>query len=1129
MRRFIHFLALAGASLGFVAINAQAAPTGEQLEFFEKKIRPALSEHCYKCHSVAQGKSRGGLTLDTKEGVLKGGDTGPSVIPGDPAKSLLVKAMKWESSDLEMPPKEKLPSNVIADFENWIRMGAPDPRDGPVIAKSPSEVAKEHWGFRPISNPAVPSATDSSWEKTPIDRFITSKLAEKGMKPSEQADKRTLVRRVHFDLVGMPPSMAEFDAYLANRSPDAYEKLVDKLLDSPHYGERWGRHWLDVARYSDTKGDVNNRNEDGRYPFAWTYRDYVIESFNKDKPYDQFVKEQLAADLLPTKDDPKTLAALGFLTVGKRFNNDRNEIIDDRIDVVSKGFLGLTVVCARCHDHKFDPIPTGDYYSWHGIFNSINDNFDYDDLPLIEPVKKGREYTEFLQKKREIELEVEEMRYERAYDMKKDAREKATSYLYATWEVDNQMGTNQVNRFIFINEKGLNNGFFDRWRRFLGSKKDNDPTWGLWKQMAKLKRGQFNSEEGQKILDSVSKDREEKYNTLLARAVRASRPSNHAELANLYGTLLGEADRQYQKVAVAASKTGRDPRPLEANLEQFKLAMHGGKDENGREVRNAPAAPDDRDVSRMFDLGFRGRLQRKASEIVTLMMEHEGAPVRAMVVDDRNPRNSRIFVRGNARNQGDEVPRRFLQALVEGEPKPFKIGSGRLELANHIASRDNPLTARVIVNRVWMHHFGEGIVRTPSDFGTRADEPSHPELLDWLATWFMDNGWSMKKLHKMIMMSAVYQQASEDDPRRGQVDPSNDLLWRQNVRRLEFEALRDSILSIGGTLDLTVGGRPVNLMENPFPTRRTVYGYIDRGNLASVFRTFDFANPDLSTGQRYNTTVPQQALFLMNNPLVVEQARNLVQRGDFLGRVSHQERIELLYRLIYQRQPSKKEIDLTHKYLGLQGNIEMAAAYEDPWKYGYGVYDPRTRKLVSFKEFPEFREELELWGGGPRFAILGKDGGHPAATSQYVVVRRYTAQGDGVISIEGDLRHAERRGDGVLGVIYSSAKGVLGQWSVHNRTQAAGIPRLPVSKGDTIDFIVHCGRVPGADNFTWAPTIRMTSITNPGQLGDRAANPMWSASNDFSGPRKAVDARPMVAWEKFAQVLLLTNELTFYN
>lgn len=1109
------------------SFGLQAAPSPDQIDFFEKKIRPVLVEHCYKCHSQTEGKSRGGLTVDTKQGVLQGGDTGPSVDGNDPNKSLLIKAMRYESDDLEMPPKQKLPANVISDFEQWVRMGAPDPRDGPVVTKSPSEVAKDHWGFRPISNPAVPAASKPSWEKTPIDRFITRKMTEKGIEPSEMADKRTMVRRATYDLLGMPPTMPEFDGFMKDNSPKAYEQLIDRLLESPHYGERWGRHWLDVARYSDTKGDVNNRNSDGRFPYAWTYRDYVINSMNADKPYDVFIKEQLAADLLPTKNDPKTLAALGFITVGKRFNGDRNEIIDDRIDVVSKGFLGLTVVCARCHDHKFDPIPTGDYYSWHGIFNSVRELGDYDDMPLIEPIKKGREYNDFLTKKREIELEKEQMQYEREFDMKKDAREKVASYLYATWEVNNQMGTNTVNRFIFVNQKGLNNGFFDRWRRYLGSKKDDDPTWGPWKKLAKLKRFEF-ATKGAALLDEVSANKGEKYNPLVARSIRGNRPQNHGDLANIYGVLLGEADRQYQKVALAAAKTKREPRPLEPNLDVFKRVMHGGKDAKGREERFAPAAPTGREMYNMFDLGFRGRLQRKENEIVTLMMEHEAAPVRAMVVQDSNPRNSKIFIRGNARNQGEEVPRRFLQALVDGKPKPFKIGSGRLELANSIASRDNPLTARVIVNRVWMHHFGEGIVRTPSDFGTRADEPSHPELLDFLATWFMDNGWSLKKLHKAIMMSAVYQQKSEDDPRRGQIDPNNDLVWRQNVRRLEFEALRDTILSIGGTLDLEVGGKAVNLMENPFPTRRTVYGYIDRGNLASVFRTFDFANPDLSTGQRYMTTVPQQALFLMNNPLVVEQARNLVQRGDFLGRVNPQQKVELLYRLIYQRAPSTKEVALAMKYLGLQGNIEMQAAYEQPWKYGYGVYDPRTRRLVSFKEFTEFREEPPMWGGGPRYAILTPDGGHPAGTAQYVVTRRFTAQADGQAEITGDLRHQDSRGDGVLGLVYSSARGVLGQWTVHNRTQSARIPRLQLKKGDTLDFIVHCGRVPGADAFTWAPQVRMTSVANMAQLGNKET-PVWNARTDFSGPNNAVEARPLVAWEKFAQVLLLTNELTFYN
>ncbi len=1117
-------LMLAAATL-LTAATTHAAANREQLDFFERKIRPVLAEHCYRCHSVAEGKSRGALTLDTREGTLKGGDLGPSVVPGDPEKSLLIKAVRWDDEDLQMPPKTKLSSAQIADLEAWVKMGAPDPRDGKLIVAAPREVAKKHWAFQPVKKVSVPPATDPSWEKTDIDRFINAGLKAAGITPSEKADKRTLIRRATYDLTGLPPSMSEFDAFLADSSPLAWEKLVDRLLDSPHYGERWGRHWLDVARYSDTKGDVNNNREDFRYPYAWTYRDYVIQSFNEDKPFDQFIKEQLAADIMLERGMVKTndLAALGFLTVGKRFA-DRNDIIDDRIDVVSKGFLGLTVVCARCHDHKFDPVPTADYYAWHGVFNSIRDNFQDEELPLTEAIKPGREYYEFVKDLREIQTDYAKTRYEEEERLRREAREKAGTYLYATWEV--AQPTNTLNRFIFVGtERKLHNGFFDRWRRFLQTRRNDDPLWGPWKTYSALKLEDWRTDKVRELNEKYSAAKPEKpVNTALARAIRSNPPSTMRDVGAIYSKLMGEVDAMWQKALGSSGIRTRKPKPLEENYEQIRAALYG-------EDRNTPCNPDSATIFNLFDQGFQGRLQRIKGRMVALKMTHEGAPGRAMIVKDNgNGRNSRIFIRGDARNQGDEVPRRFLEALSDSKPKPFTTGSGRWDLANAIASRDNPLTARVIVNRIWMHHFGEGIVRTPSDFGTRCDPPSHPEMLDWLATWFMDNGWSIKKLHKLIMMSSVYQLTSEEDPKKGQADPPNKLLYRYNVRRLGFEAMRDTLLFIGGKIDLSVGGKPVNLMDDPFPVRRTVYGMVDRRSLQSIYNTFDFANPDLSTAQRYQTTVPQQALFLMNNPLVVEQARNLTERGDFRGRVSDDERVALLYKLVFQRAPSPQEMDLAKRYLSLQGDLQVQAAYVDPWKYGVGRYDARSRKLAGFQKMPLFHEEQEAWYGGTalKYAFLNAQGGH-AGLPGIGIVRRWTAQADGVIEVDGTIRHDEDRGDGVRAYIVSSRAGLLGApKTVKKGTQSMRIGRLPVTKGDTLDFVVDGFKVPGADAFTWAPVVKMLVVKDESQLPPGSST-TWNAQQMFSGPRKTVEARPLQAWEKFAQVLLLTNELTFFN
>lgn len=1106
------------------AFNTNAAADRDQLEFFEKKIRPILANKCYECHSVAEGKKRGNLTLDTREGSLKGGDSGPAVVPGDLDKSLLIKAVRYKDGDLQMPPKTMLSSAEIADLEAWVKMGAPDPRDGALISASPRDIAKKHWAFQPINRVAVPASINSSWEKTEIDKFILTALKESGLTPSEPADKRDLIRRATYDLVGLPPSISEFDDFVTDSSPKAWEKVVDRLLASPHYGERWGRYWLDVARYSDTKGDVNNNREDYRYPYAWTYRDYVINSFNQDKPFNTFIREQLAADIMLTKGLAQTndLAALGFITVGKTFGGNRDDIIDDRIDVVSKGFLGLTVVCARCHDHKFDPIPTADYYSWHGVFNSIRDNFEDHELPLLKPIKNTREYFDYAKELNEIQKDYAETRYKEDQRIRKEAREKAGVYLYATWEV--AQPTNTINQFIFIGtERKLHSGIYDRWRRHLQTKKSDDPLFGPWKAYSALKAGDWRSDKLSELNGKFSEAKDSSVNTVLARAIRANPPSSMRDVAAIYNKLFSDVDAQWQKALATQGRGGRTPKPLSEQYEQIRAVLYGDE-------RWAPASPNDNDMFNLFSQGFQGRLQRIKGQMVALKMSHEGAPGRAMVVSDNgNGRNSKIYIRGDARNQGDEVPRRFLEALTDKDPKPFTTGSGRWDLAEAIASRDNPLTARVIVNRIWMQHFGEGIVRTPSDFGTRCDPPSHPELLDWMATWFMDNGWSIKKLHKLIMMSSVYQLTSEDDPRKSQLDPPNKLLYRYNVRRLDFEAMRDTLLFIGGKIDLTVGGKPVDLMDDPFPTRRTIYGMVDRRSLASIFNTFDFANPDLSTAQRYQTTVPQQALFLMNNPLVAEQARNLTARGDFRGRVTDDERIQLLYKLIYQRVPNPQELSLAKRYLATQGDLQVEAAFEDPWQYGAGYYDPRARKVTTFSKMPMFHEEQEAWYGGTqlKYAYLNAEGGH-AGPPNVGVIRRWTAQADGYVEVTGNLRHEEERGDGIIGRIVSSRSGMLGQWAVKTRSQSTSINRLAVIKGDTIDFIVDCLKIPGADGFKWAPVVNMLSVRDPKQLPPGSST-TWNSQMMFSGPRKTIDARPLQAWEKFAQVLLLTNELTFYN
>jgi mono/diheme cytochrome c family protein len=737
-----------GALFAIIASIARAAdPSKAQLDFFEGKIRPVLANNCYKCHSTKAEKVKGGLLLDSREGVLKGGDSGPALVPGNPDTSLLIKAIRYTDPDLQMPPKgDKLSDQQINDLVAWVKMGAPDPRLATDAQKNWKDASAKHWAWQPVKKPAVPAATDAAWCKTPVDNFIVAKLEEKGLKPNTMADKRTLIRRAYFDLIGLPPTPDEVETFVNDTANDGFEKVVDRLLAKPEYGERWGRHWLDTARYADTKGEIRQQRDVKDYPFAWTYRDYVIRSFNEDKPYNIFVAEQIAADKLTTSSQNKSnLAALGFLTIGERFQGMQQDIINDRIDVVTKGFLGLTVTCARCHDHKFDPIPQKDYYSLHGIFASSREP---QIEPVISPVANTEEYRDYYNKR--VALQNKELQF-------------------------------QTNLF-----------------------------------------------------------------------------------------------RMRKK---------RDP-------EAFRKLL--------KDVRE------------------------NLQETVQLEENHPAAPARAMVLQDiPRPKDSPVFIRGEAENRGEIVPRRFLAVLSGANRPEFRSGSGRLELAAAITSKNNPLTARVMINRIWMHHFGEGFVPTPDDFGTMSEPPSHPELIDYLASRFMEENWSIKKMHKLIMMSAVYQQSSANNPRYAQIDPNNRLLWRANIRKLEFEPLRDSLLAIGGTLDETMYGRPERNMESH---RRSIYLFIDRQNPADVLVNFDFANPDMTSGKRYQTIVPQQALFFMNSPLVVESAKKLVARKDFAALSTDEDRVSFLYATIYQRKPSPEEVQLGLDFVSQEPSKERVTA-----------------------------------------------------------------------------------------------------------------------------------------------------------------------------------------------------------
>ena len=754
------------------------------------------------------------MELDWKGGWEKGGSYGPAIVPGDPEKSLLIQAVRYTDSGLQMPPDGKLSTSQVNDLVAWVRMGAPDPRTARPAGNAVTYGGngKNHWAFRPVAKPAPPAVKNEPWIRNEIDRFVLAKLEANGMTANERADKRALIRRAYYDVIGLPPTPEQVDAFLADNSPNAFEKVVDALLASPRYGERWGRHWLDVARYSDTKGQFDRRREETSvYPYAWTYRDYVIKAFNDDLPYDQFIREQLAADRLEdgqnARKSPGTLAALGFMTLGDHFNGNVSDIINDRIDVTSKAFLGLTVTCARCHDHKFDPIPTADYYSLYGIFAS---SIEPADKPVIAPPNAAN--AEYLVKRRDMDERIKTMREQNIKELFGDYRRHGAVYLLAMTMPENQSACLP----------------HEEWR---GSRSSTElgqahparvpagfPIFEIWAALSRPPAERFAQQAPAYPCESVSEGTCGQLNPIVSRAFEGQSPRN---IERRGGHLRQIVCKDRSRVG-----SGHVRRPGSA---QFRFLPRPAQNQY--------------------------RLLREQSDLLELV--EPGAPARAHVLlDSPKPKDSPIFIRGQAETPGQVVPRRFLEVLSGTNRPTFRNGSGRLELANAIASKTNPLTARVMVNRIWQHHFGDGFVSTPDDLGNQSAPPTHPELLDWLASRFMADGWSMKKLHKLILLSATWQQSSRNNPQFAEKDPFNSLLWRANVRRLEFEPLRDSILSIGGTLDLTLGGHPVDLSAGTrvmqgrgaavsnnlaragsqlsTDPRRTVYGYVDRGNLEEV-------------------------------------------------------------------------------------------------------------------------------------------------------------------------------------------------------------------------------------------------------------------------------------------------------
>jgi len=830
------------------------------------KASQVLSKHCFSCHSTTE-KIRGGLDLSSMDKILKGGSSGQVVVPGKSRESLLIQ-MVQPGGLQHMPPKGQLSKGEIEVLKNWV--------DGLSAASIKVNLSgRDHWAFQKPANPPLPKVNQIHWAAQPLDAFVLARLEAKGLKPSPKADKTTLIRRAYFDLTGLPPSTDAIQKFLNDDSANAFEKVIDELLASPAYGERWGRHWLDLTRYADSGGFHN----DVPRPNAWRYRDYVIKSINEDKPFAQFIREQLAGDEMENSQEEQ-LIATGFGRNGPSNDDNMGKTPQDiekyRLDeldgVISNTFttfLGVTLGCARCHDHKYDPIPQADYYSLYGVFASSD-----------EP--------------------------------------------------------------------------------------------------------------------------------------------------------------------------GGEPSPLR-------------------------------------------------------------------LIDRPQPVEPVIFLRGSPGNRGPSVPRRFLSALAASDTAAWQNGSGRLELAQAITSPSNPLTARVTVNRIWMHLFGTGLVDTPGDFGVRTERPRHAELLDWLSAEFMEKGWSRKSLLKTILQSETYRQCSDRRTDAETVDPENRLLARMNRLRLDFEAQRDTVLAASGQLDLTVGGPSADLASDPAVTRRAVYARIERQNLPGIFRTFDLASPDAHAPKRYQTTIPQQALFYLNNPFVLNQSSEIAR----LSGNAPDDRIQEIFRRTLRRNPADSELIACQQFLQ---TVSRQQQTDRPggWLIGWGALPEGNTTLLSFQPLTVVREG-RLQGGeqlpDPElgWVFLNRSGGHPGNDLQHCAVRRWTADNDCRLLLHGVLTHSSEQGDGVRLRVLTGDGTLLAETVAANGTQTVAAGGIQLQAGQTVDFVVDCRSNSAHDSFRSKFVITQTVSGQPARL--------WNSEQDF----RETPAPRLDPWAQLAQTLLLTNEFAFID
>lgn len=1092
-------LLLAGTSVLFGASKPRPVNTPNGATFFENRIRPILIQRCYECHSEQAKKQKGGLWLDRSSGWLTGGESGPAVVPHDISKSLLAAAVQYEDEDLAMPPEDPLSEEEVALLLRWIKMGAPGPRKehGGAFVRLGDQVAlgekaKTHWSFQPITRPPVPAVDEAPH---PVDAFIHVELKEQGLQSAPIADRRTQLRRLAYDLTGLPPSYALVETFAHDPDPKAYLRAVDELLASPQFGERWGRFWLDIARYADTR-EWQAAGADSRYPHAYTYRDYVIRSLNDDKPYDQFIREQVAADYYADAGAPE-LAALGFLTVGPRYRNNRDEIYNDRIDVVTRGVMGLTVSCARCHDHKYDPIPTADYYALHGVFASTKDPVAY---PVIRGYKRDPEQAKsYVRANAKAEQTLLEYKQELSVVAMADFKKKPAAYLGAMHGLIISKKDN-VRKLIAGNtfKETTLTPFGRSLPRLVAAKVNRKhPIWRPWSMLMGTSEPGF----AQACKDFLAGEKAGTNPMVLAGLMRDPVPADRKAFMLRYGEIIAEALR---------AKDNADAAAIVASVD----------DPAGPFYISPDAAAG---ASRLLGIG-RKKLADLDAAILEVDIEHPGSPARAMtLVDLPKAVNSPIYERGEATRKGAVIPRRFLTALGG---KTFGEGSGRKELAEAMTDPSNPFTPRVHVNRVWMHLFGQPLVETPGDFGLQAEPPTHPELLDWLAADFIEQGWSTKKLIRRIVLSQTYRQSSRGTASAGALDPENRYLSHAHVRRLDFESMRDAMLAASGDLDLTSGGRAVDITVAPYPPRRTVYAFVDRVNLDDMFSTFDFPSPDTSSPVRPQTMVPQQALFSMNDPFTISQARKLSVSPEMKSMATSKERVIWLYQRVFQRDPSPDEISAAQGFLR-SGVASRNAPSTAEWQYGWGSADPAVSAAERFKAFPFWDTRRQAYQFSKLFphpkhgyTRLTATGGHPGASDATIL--RWTAPEDGPFSVTGMLRHATEKGDGVHAQIIHSRLGVVGDFIGYNTNQMTRVIKVQVEAGDMIDFVTDCREATLSDSYRWTPTIKKLGMAETMEPGVKA---VWQAEMDFDGPPPT----PLTPLAQLAHALLMTNEFLFID